>query len=210
MGAKKGSNNALKHQLKLVAGNKAKIERALFELEPIKNKFDGLKDLIPVIVTKTGINRTTLTRKGSKHKTLLLDFLNQQPGSAGTLSIEDMNEDTLRIHALAMQIEVDELKSDNKRLINKLKSVANDVHSNKSGTKTSDFMDTAMALMLIVDRFNDFIIIDPSTNSIEDLTKYEDDPDRVIANGNRTKPLFKLLKAEEELFGIAWSSDNEE
>jgi len=197
MGAKKGMNNAKAYQHDKVEHNRKKVLEAMGKISPIKEKITDEKELVSLLSKLTGIHRTTFTRKGSKYRKEVLGFLNKQPGATGELDIHDMDMETLRIHTKMQQIHIQELEKENRKLRENSKERI--AFNNTEGE--NDTADTVMTLMLVLERECCMAELDIERQQIIDATKYEDDPDRVIASGARAAPLFALLKENPLIFG---------
>lgn len=197
MGAKKGTDNAKAWRDDKVDARKRLIEETLLTLSKRKNKITSKRELVEKLVDITGINRTTFTRTGSKYAELIYGFLNTQVGAAGAVRINDMNLEALRINAKMRELEIQELKKEQGKLVKENKEL---MAVNNVGDLT-DISDTVMALLLVIERFSDFASLDYDNNQIVDTTKDIDDPDRAIASGVRTKALFNTLKATPILSG---------
>ena len=197
MGAKKGTDNAKLWRDQRVDTRKQLIEDALLQLSKRKDKIKSKKELVERLVLITGMNRTTFTRTGSKYAELILGFLNKQNGTAGSVSINDMNLEALRIFAKMKELEIHELAKDKAKLHKENK----DLMAIKNVGNLTDISDTVMALLLVIERFSDFTSLDYDNNLIIDTTKDEDDPERIIASGARTLALFNTLKANPVLAG---------
>lgn len=198
MGAKKGTDNAKVWRNEKVGARKKLIEDTLLTLSKRKTKIKSKKELVEKLVDITGINRTTFTRTGSKYAELIYGFLNTQVGTAGAVRINDMNLEALRIHTKMQQLEVQEIKKEQGKLIKENKELT----AIKNVGDLTDISDTVMSLLLIIERFSDFISLDYDSAQIIDTTKDTDDPDRIIASGVRTSALFNTLKANPILSGI--------
>jgi len=153
---------------------------------------------VKLLVDKTGLHRTTFTRKSSKYRKLVLGFLNTQPGSSGNIDLKSMDIETLRIHAMTQQLELEEYKSELSKLNRKIKKLS----LQKTVSDDTRFAETAMALMMVLERLSGVVSIDFDKQEIHDMTKYDDDPDRVIVKGHRAEPFFQLIHSEPDIFGL--------
>ena len=196
IGAKKGENRFRQYQKEKVEKNMVLVQEALEKVSSIKNKFNNEKELVAYLVDATELHRTTLTRKGSKYKPVILEYLNKVPGAIRKLPVSQMSEEALRAYAVVLELEIQEKREELHKIKNKDKPLVFTMDEVDIA-----LADLAMTIVLIQDTFPDFIEINTISKKIINLTIDEDDPGRVIASGPRIRSLFKIINDNPAIFG---------
>ncbi|MEW8508350.1 MAG: hypothetical protein AB2598_16770 [Candidatus Thiodiazotropha sp.] len=196
VGAKKGENRFRQYQTEKVDKNMVLVQEALEKVSSIKNKFNNEKELVAYLVDATELHRTTLTRKGSKYKPVILEYLNKVPGAIRKLPVSQMSEEALRAYAIVLELELQEKEEE----LRKVKSQHKPLAITMDVTDVA-LLDLAMTIVLIQETFPDFIEINTLSQKIINLTLDEGDPGRVIAFGQRTRSLFQIMKDNPAVFG---------
>lgn len=177
-----------------------------------KQKISFLKigPLASYLQSKTGISRTTFTGN-NKYKVLLLKFLAEQGVKSFHSFSDDDTPEMLKAKLTGLMIENQNIKNKCLRLEASIKDSLRKVDGNKEFVSESfnerslnnDIADTSMAIMLILERFKDFLTINIEKGHIEDLSARPSD--RVVVGGQRLKPFVKWLK-DNEAFLVKISS----
>lgn len=180
-----------------------------------KIRFSTLGNLAEYVSSNTGIHRTTLTRN-PKYRMQLLAHLGAQKGGVEFVSDDDSSPDMLRAKLVASRLEVSNLKQTVKRLKRLLgaeKSVVTAGSANDKQTGSSNgqddihlkFVDTAMLLVMVLERVKDSISVNFSARSIDDLAARPSE--RMIAGPARAKAFIEWF---EENRSILFDSNNQQ
>lgn len=175
---------ALKHELEKV--RKANIQ------------FAKLGALSKYIAPRAGIHRTTLTRN-PKYRMLLLSHLATQKGVVHAISDDDASPELLRAKLLASRLEISSLRGAVSRLKRALNVTEEGGDSDDGGGRVVirndnqhsyrlKFVDTAMVLMLVLERLKDSILVNRDSRTIEDLAARPSE--RIVAGPKRTIPFM--------------------
>ncbi|EIF30152.1 hypothetical protein BCh11DRAFT_05627 [Burkholderia sp. Ch1-1] len=208
MGVPKGTDNFAKSRAKSVAANLELIRRELDKQKKRRIPYPDLRALVADISERTGLHRTTLTRKGSKYLKVLLLHLAEQPGASANVSDNDATPALLKAKLLDARLEVRTLK--NRLEVAEHKSRAK-VEPNGEASALDTvaaspnwylaFADTATVLKLLIDRMNaidETVQVDVEGKRIIDLSVPS--KDRIVAGPERARwfaDYYKKLKEQE-------------
>ena len=208
MVSQRGAANIRTYNKKRSGNN---ISRIKVELENCKKKrmqFNSLGSLAAYLQSVTQIHRTTFIRNSS-YKILLANHLADKKGIAHGVADEHASALILQARLLAGRLEISNLKQHVRRLdafIEKSgqESPPSELTAKISLVGTGDFqcfVDTAMTLVAVLDRYKETISIDFLKREIIDRAARPSS--RVIVGPNRTTAFIEWLdKNRHFLFGI--------
>jgi len=212
VGARKGQNNFKGIQRTRVTNGKLLITHTLNSIKK-GLLFRDLNALIVYVADRTKMHRTTIARN-SEYLQLILNHFASQSGAVDLISDSQANAATLRAKLLACQTKVSNIETENLRLKRALglDRTTSDAVTEKPLNETSEedeyltsdisFGDTAMALLILLERLNEKelgVSLDSSKKQIIDLA--EVGAHRVIVGPPRTKWFFKWLSLHTPAFG---------
>jgi hypothetical protein len=215
MGVHKGTDNFAESRSARIAANLRLIEHVLEKQRKRRIPYPDLSALAADVAERTGLHRTTLTRKGSKYLKSLLTYLAEQPGASTTVRDEDATPELLRAKLYDARLEIRILKNrlalaDSTRQAGPA-SLSGEPSDTAKAAPSQDwylaFADTAMALKLLVDRLNqvdETVRIDTAEKQILDLSAPP--RDQVVVASSRARwfiDFYKKLSEQERGTGGA-------
>lgn len=195
MGVRKGTDNFAKFRASAIDANLRLIGHELDKQRKRRTPYPDLRSLVADLSEKTGLHRTTLTRKGSKYLRTLLSYLAQQPGGA-RVHDSDATPDVLREKLYDARLEIrtlkDRLAIAEKRyeagLLGPPQQRAREDLQPAAPNWYLAFADTAMVLKLVIERMNsidEILRVDLDAKQLLDLSASVNE--RVVAGPDRAK-----------------------
>lgn len=207
MGRTRGADNLHRFNDEREKSYLLALKHELEKLRKRKIQFPTLGNLAGYVASAAGIHRTTLTRN-PKYRTFLLAHLAAQKGGVDLVSDDDAPPEMLRAKLIASRLEISNLK----QTVNRLKRLfgaerdvvgmstakgKNGEHNNGQDDDHLKFVDTAMLLVLVLERVKDSITVNFSTKIIEDLAARPSE--RVIAGPKRAKVFIEWFEQNRDI-----------
>ncbi|MEM5345806.1 hypothetical protein [Paraburkholderia azotifigens] len=210
MGVRRGTDNFAAHRGSKISENKARISRELATLKKRRLAFADISALVADVSDAVGLHRTTLTRKGSPYRGMLLKHLAEQPGATSAVSDKSASTPVLdaklfdaRLEVKTLQNRLEVAHAHTARLAKECSALETQGPASKNAPDWYlAFADTAMVLKLVVERMNSIdetVRIDVVGKQILDLSAPTSE--RVIAGPERAKwfiDYFEKLLAQEK------------
>lgn len=179
----------------------ALIEEGLKKAGRLRLEFKTLGKLAQYLSDLTGIHRTSLTYN-VKYKVMLVEYLAMTRGHLDITPDSKASAATLRAKLIALRLESSNLQQRIRSLEASASSgppllVAQDGRSDSMGPDYLAFVDTAMTLTAVLERFEDTVSIDMNKKSIEDLAAPPSR--RVIVGPERASPYIRWLRERQGL-----------
>lgn len=169
-----------------------RIEAALKDIRKRKKKFGSPEKLISYLEGATGIHRTTFGRNLSYFalvSTHLLKFEGIENASLGNA----FSSSVAQSEALAMALRLEELERDNAKLRHVLEGLRHVEKDLESKDLRDALSDTAMALLCVLERFQDIIEIDDVKGEIIDLSAGPRE-DAVVVGRDRARAFLRWVQ----------------
>jgi len=208
MGVPKGTDNFARWRAEGISANVALIRRELDQQKRRRIPYPDLRALVADISEKTGLHRTTLTRRGSQYLQLLLMHLAEQPGASAIVNDQAATPAVLNAKRLDARLELRTLKHRREVAERRTRTHAETEEASSMPSRTLTgpnwhlaFADTAIVLNLLIDRMNaidETVQIDVEGGSL-DLSAAA--RDRIVAGPERARwfvEYYKQRKAQQD------------
>jgi len=204
MGVRKGTDNFAESRATNIAENLARIRHELAKQKKRRIPYPDLTSLVADISEKTGLHRTTLTRKRSRYLGVLLQHLAEQPGAAALVDDKSASapllsaklyDARLEIRTLKNRLEIAEKRATLPPTDEQASSTSRGSNTNAKADWYTAFADTAMVLKLLIDRMNSIdetLRVDVAKKQILDLSAPSHE--RVVAGPERSRWFVEYYK----------------